>query len=129
MNVASLELCKELYELSGWDDTGFYWFKIPQEDDFKLDWDTPYVKSTIGSTAYPAYDLGFLLSKLPDEIEDDDGWEFYLCLMKYTTTYSIGYSFDDMESPIGLAFGFTPENAACTLAIKLFEKGILTKGE
>lgn len=45
--TANLELCKELYELSGWQTPDF-------ENDFGTDW------------GCPKYNLGYLLRRLPD---------------------------------------------------------------
>lgn len=101
MNVASLDLCKELYELSRWDSDGL---------------DTPYdvsptgdvSRSDMGGDDYeiiPAYDLGYLQRKLahthpyPKEITDSRIVEIWLA--EY------------------------PEDAACKLAIELFKQGVL----
>lgn len=113
MTTANLDLCKELYELSGWDDSE--WKEITQKWRFKHRKDTnpelaiqPY-QYKFGEYI-PAYDLGYLLRKLPRETIlsniSDNGW---------TIVYG----------GKGLYKATTPENAACKLAIELFKKGIL----
>ena len=57
MNVASLELCKELFELSGWGETEhMHWRPTPMGD----------LDPNKGIAICPAYSLGYLLRKLPD---------------------------------------------------------------
>jgi hypothetical protein len=97
MNVASIELCKELYELSGWKAHKYY-----------LD-----------------YDLGFLLRKLPVDYQLEDhknqndkkelGYSNYH-MVAFSPKVGIDFVAVDAE---------TPEDAACKLAIELFKKGIL----
>lgn len=100
-NVASLELSKKLYELSGWED-----------------------KSKGGhrhTPDAPHYDAGCLLRKLSSQI--DESYE-YLSIRKlkgagdgqqYSAGYGKGYRFR----------ADSPEDALCKLAIKLFEEGVL----
>lgn len=100
MTVASLEFCKELYELSGW---------VTDE------W-----RSGTGTTtgAYPAYNLGYLLRKLPDSSE-----VFRFDYNAYEATHYPNPGGDSS------ARADTPEDAACKLAIELFKQGILRRGE
>jgi len=121
MNVASLELCKELYELSGWycGDNIWHYSEFnglstlaPADDD-------------IGRTykkLCPAYDLGYLLRKLQTTVIRNN-------------VRAIGVQY---QQPRGSAewragytgiycYGGTPENALCKLAIELFKQGILKK--
>ena len=107
--TASLELSRKLYELSGWYDCSHVWKDdIPQR---------MYEMST-QDNCYPAYDLGYLLRKLPKQL--DNGGLLYL-----NTTidgkWSCGHRGTYYKQ------GNTPENAACSLAIKLFEQNILKK--
>lgn len=118
MTTASLELCKELYELSGWDDTygelspkGHWW---PRGE---------FLEFHTGSKEKPtpAYDLGFLLRKLEKELtfsislhnifQGKKGW---------TTSYQLGALVEPVVAD-------TPEDAVCKLAIELFKGGILKK--
>lgn len=102
VNVASQELCKELFELSDWEEY--------QQD-----------------SAHP-YTLGFLLRKLPKLVRNEKerqmdglvmyaagtvGWQF-----EYHTTYC---------APLFNGTADTPEDAAAKLAIELFRHGVLTK--
>jgi hypothetical protein len=117
MNVASLENCKKLYELSGWE-TG-EWFTFGAEDAISLD-EFPDI---------PKYDLGYLLRKLPKEIYAGRflhlTYPIDLWVAGYTTDVDgvvVGkVSFDNMQT------ADTPEDAVCLLAIKLFEQGQLNK--
>lgn len=100
MNVASLELCKELYELSRWGDREL-------------------AKDRNG---VPHYGLGYLLRKLP---ASQDGNQ--LSLDQITAGHWVaGYLYGN---PVKGATeqGSSPEDAACSLAISLFKQGILTK--
>src|SRR4051794_28552960 len=65
MNVASLKLCRELHELSGWKDTEYtYYANAGLHSGFvehrRMVFDKP--------DNLPAYDLGYLLRKLPASI-------------------------------------------------------------
>lgn len=80
MNVASLKLCRELYEISGWGETTFSW--MPKgfwghsgstygiaDHDFELATGIYEDIETGKEVAmHPAYDLGYLLRKLPEDI-------------------------------------------------------------
>lgn len=107
MNVASLELSKELYELSGWTGTALLW---------QPDGDIGLMGPT-SSERPPAYDLGYLLRKLPlvrlqhVALESDD-LKRWLCSVKSVSMAE---------------HAETPENAAAKLAIELFKQGVLTK--
>lgn len=102
MNVASLELCKELYELSGWG---------AELNDWRSN------SGTVISGAYPAYDLGYLLRKLPN----DHMINFSRPPVKL---YQSGHSWTAEYG--GFKSGDTaPEDAVCKLAIELFKQGVL----
>lgn len=109
MNTASLEHCKELYELSGWEDTEklhcLTCGDITQQG----------AKINDGRTheSVPAYTLGYLLRKLPEVRVlqmPDNGWNVYTG-----------------AEPMADVYADTPEDAACKLAIELFKAGILKK--
>lgn len=118
MNVASLDLCKELYAVSGWDSE---LQDLPDHPDCDP-------KGPIA----PAYDLGYLLRKLPYRTKYKD-----LVLEKvYEDDWRIAYWHDDLphrgvvEEEVQFACNAdTPEDAAASLAISLFKAGILMKGE
>jgi hypothetical protein len=115
MNVASLYLCKELYELSRWglehksEFEGKYWVGT-EETGYKLD----FLRGIPAySNTYPAYDLGYLLRKLPAfRLEKTD--------KGYHTDY-----FSGTEVFVGATEAETPEDATVKLAIELFKQGVL----
>lgn len=116
MSVASLNLCKQLYELSGWQDVDESIFSSVTE---KLDWiyDAPS-----GLWWLPAYDAGYLLRKLPHFIQltqlsggyTPNGWR----AEKNNSQDFAGYCRADAASP---------EDALCLLAIELFKSGVLKR--
>jgi hypothetical protein len=113
MNVASLELCKELYELSGWEQIGK---EYPGTED-----------------GVPYYTLGYLLRKLPkpDFLDQDmmfdkfDGENVDYLFLGYGTGMNWTCQYQEEERPIDGLMGEadTPEDAACRLAIHLFDQG------
>jgi hypothetical protein len=66
MNVANLELCRELYDLSGWETPYLKTLRQNPNDGIKI------IKT------YPAYDLGFLLRKTNFGVRPhDEGWKAF----------------------------------------------------
>jgi hypothetical protein len=116
MNVASLELCKELYELSGWHETDFVWA------DHGKDSFTMYNLTAKRADHYPpAYDLGYLLRKLPIKVSDRSGYPSWLKVAVYTdSSYQASYGIRRYRQ-----LADTPENATAKLAIELLKQGIL----
>lgn len=115
MQRVDLELAKELYELSGWGDLGTA-TPIDEWLDYSDEW------------SVPAYDLGYLLRKLPSPIVDDED-EFYLEMSKnandeYSFMYSNGYA-----NICGSPSVETPENTLCQLASELFRQNILKRDD
>lgn len=148
MNVAGRELCKELYELSGWDDmpkeTSFEWFYSVGEEGWHLRGKRQF-SSTAARTfhernaMFPAYDLGYLLRKLPTSIPpyEDHDYNLYMepgnegtgvtWLFTYCDYMTNGYGeFHPKFTRTNLKAA-TPEDAACKLAIELFKQGVLKK--
>lgn len=119
MNVASLDLCRELYELSGWSDTYFHWGGAHVKGGTPRTWRVTAIKGRAGTTpikySYPAYDLGFLLRKLPAMDEHND---FITLFHSPTGPWVMDYADDEFEAD-------TPEDAACKLAIELFKQEVL----
>jgi hypothetical protein len=99
MNVANLELCKELHQISGWAD-------LPPEQWYGYEAPTFTLPTTVGYI--PAYDLGYLLRKLkPIFLSQDDA---------------------DLAKALRLMCQVkSPEDSLCKLAIELFRQNILTK--
>lgn len=116
MNVADKSLCQELWKLSGWggkykNETEFMWC----EDYTKPLWAQDNIKAIIDA---PAYDLGFILRKLPA-----NSW-VGKCIEEWESPYAAHIGPEDEFNQNG----DTPENAAVKLAIELFKQGVLTKG-
>lgn len=124
MNVARKDLCAELFKVSGWKDTNMYSYT-----DIRLRHVTHYEYSKhggwwySGTDALPAYDLGFLLRKLPQWIDKTKDPKSKLCKL-HVDKESANYVDDD---------GFywlryradTPENALAKLAIELIRQKVL----
>lgn len=122
MNVASLELCKELFELSGWRNASDQYIQM-NDPDAPIELRSGYDNlSELGNYSFseisPAYDLGYLLRKLP-----------YLTLTndyERGTWYCGEYGWYDDIGWIERVEADTPEDAACKLAIELFKQKLLT---
>lgn len=120
MNVASLELCKELYELSGW--TGCNFHHSTDDDQYYLTYmvgsegDKYPLNRSIEKRKFiidlPAYDLGYMLRKLPAHELHSYNNGVYAAIHKGLETFNYKAS--------------TPEDAAAKLAIQLFKQNILT---
>lgn len=122
MNVASLENCKRLYELSGWEDSLWH-NQVCQARDGAYSWSVSDREG--GYEHYPAYSAGYLLRKLPgyavlkhvDEEHAIDGDTFWKAIYQ-----------SSIEGKWIEAKGCdTPEDALALLAIRLFEEGVLKK--
>jgi hypothetical protein len=99
-DVASLELCRELYELSGWKT---FAMERGLAEDRPID---------------PAYDLGYLLRKLQRN---------HVELVGLTTGEWTARAYWHSTEQARAEYADTPEDAAAKLAIELFKQGILTK--
>ena len=130
MNTASLELSKELYELSDWEELGNVpsaWYGYIEDEE------TVCYGQTKPEGCIPAYDLGFLLRKLP-KLLDIDGASFSLCLHTniappdWTAYYMFVQVVDGKLKRFSNRLKVeadTPEDAVCKLAIELFKQGVL----
>lgn len=128
---ASLENCKRLFKLSGWEDTD-KWLIVNEFGE-----SSPINSKAIHNKSYPAYTAGYLLRKLPDRIQDDNG--NYFALMGFPNginpwfAYKGGLDGKDARWPIDRGIPFykrvfqadTPEDALCLLSIRLIEEGVL----
>lgn len=127
MNTASLALCKELYELSGWVEAT-YEHELLNGESYTTTLPVKEMEHGSRNTYTPAYDLGYLLRKLPQNswvgYVDTSGRRDY-ALAK---TYAWNEKGDDIDRIVQCSAD-TPEDAACKLAIELFTRGILKKGE
>ena len=137
MNVASSELCKELYELSGWggESTEFHYYREPDDEALQVQHVT-YCPFYAEDQHYPAYDLGYLLRKLPANVvsREYQGKYAQLWLRKQDEESVLYFGFYAVMSEIDCRSDFgvhaeTPEDVAAKLSIELFKQGILTKTE
>lgn len=122
MNVASKELCAELKKLSGWKDTD-YWHYKPRHTKRGEYWVAHISGTTPENRRLPAYDLGYLLRKLPNFVviakqRPSLTWAAYIDGSPTIKRPHDGDSYED-----------TPEDATAKLAITLFKANILVKGE
>lgn len=121
MNVASLYLCKELYELSGWDEP------------MSTHYDTTDGSLAVGidrtampgGVDIPAYALGYLLRKLPRHIY---GGQYFSLENVLQDGWGAGYQeYGEYDSYYNDAD--TPEDAVAKVVIELFKQGVLTREE
>ena len=139
MQVASKELSKKLFELSGWGKFHsenvadyFYWHR---NDSWRVANKEKFSKlESIGERLeFPAYDLGFLLRKLPGRLPVADWLEIGLELShsyvsdEWIALYPNRLTLVRVKPSPPQASAGTPEDAVCLLAIKLFKQGILKK--
>lgn len=110
MTVASLSLCKELYELSGWYDTYHYY-----DADDVVD-EKAHALLMSRNQNCPAYDLGYLLRKLPVST----GLDIVNAGDKWVIDPVVG------QKSVKSIIADTPEDAAAKLAIELHRQGVLT---
>lgn len=136
MNVASKELCSKLYELSGWDDTSFWYSQLNETGLYELDYTSdeiiisveylpgaPYGKSSIKEYT-PAYDLDYLLDKM---VERKTGLTLYHVhsTMQWECFYSGKFFEYGTETQHWETQDSNPADAACMLALELFKQGVL----
>jgi hypothetical protein len=134
MNVASKELCQELYAASAWYDTDHLWH-IPawkQDEVTHYDFNAAYVivgdHNIVEKSYFPAYDLGYLLRKV------GSGGGVVADSETYTArrpaqygVFPVGY-----KDPLGGRIGWTadtPEDAMCKMIIDLIRVGIITPNQ
>ena len=112
MNFANSELCQELYDLSGWlAGIDGYCYVSPTSERRRFEVRPLKDIENEHALACPAYDLGYLLRRLPPgnvltSLED----EWIASSSPKVTTAA------------------TPEDATAKLAIELFKQGILPRG-
>lgn len=131
MNTASLENCKKLYHLAGrsWEEPDYFY---PQYDTNKYrtkaeNANVHILQKQSIAVGIPAHDLGYLLRKLPKQhmslAGSPAGVWFNPKIGKWICDYTIVNSSGNHKGNV--IWADTPEDAACLLAIKLFEEGIL----
>jgi hypothetical protein len=144
MNVASLELCKELYELGGWGDVRDVWkYTEPMSTDIKYGtrkdgdrWCYSIQKGPMRSwnlnevSVWPAYDLGYLLRKLPEYVKlFRNNMGVYYCAAVTDSYRHPDNRLGEPDSAHKWYMADTPEDAAAKLTVELFKQGVLTKSE
>jgi len=119
MNIASLENCKRLYELTDWK-ADRWWHKGSDVNggDYVSHYDGD--KHTKALVICPAYNLGFLVrmlkwASLALENEDLDGNLYWVAV----------WHLKDENGEYPSAEANTPEDAYCKLAIQLIEQHII----
>lgn len=128
--VASLELCCELYELSHWQDVEQYWEEYTMTGDYILKKSAvgnPFPKDKILSPLItPAYGAGYLLRKLPIGHPKTDMYARLIVQRHYKDKWSCFWATEDDECEIYVD-ARTPEDATAKLCIELFKRGILKR--
>lgn len=129
--VASLPNCKELYELSGWDDTKDTYKRLAGLHDLKWkDWFFADYNNgkwdDVGEQSVPAYSLGYLLRKLPIGHPENNVFAELSVHRYLKDKWSAIWQTEDMETEV-MQIADTPEDALCKLAIELFKQGVLKK--
>lgn len=132
MNTASLENCKKLYELSGWedDDLDYSWI------DYMVQGEVEWVLSHFNDIerrphkTIPAYDLGYLLRRLPKVQASTGSIYKHLLTLEYSyPIWNAGYPVNNDFTVFSFGVADTPEDAACLLLILLIEQGIIDPNE
>lgn len=125
--VASEQLCHDLHFLSGWEGSDCTWV-----DHEVLN--VPVFESMVNDilTVAPAYDIHFLLDRLPHRVQDDG--DYYFGMWKGESGWTIGYGtaegefcyYGEDETEL-FALANSCEDAAAKLTIALFKAGVLEK--
>lgn len=130
-NVASLDLCKELHKLSGWDNTlaggRDRWVLLPDNswDLLRLgDVEANGLDKRLWFRGIPAYDLGFMLRKLPKTLKHPatgEDWtigiDWHITKKKWLADYG--------RTLLPHAQADTPEDAACKLLCELIRQEVV----
>lgn len=155
MKVADLELCECLYKLSMWPlDTIMAWYCDESRDDTPVcNYNNELELRAVGGAGYythkyPAYDLGYLLERLPGKLRiKNKEYGFVLTHATSDGCFVADYMVNDWlrlqldrgGGSLGarqwlhhgdrakLTEAFTAEDALCKLLIQLFEQKILTR--
>lgn len=127
-SLEDFELDKKLYEVSGWNDTYFWWNKDEQRSVGKQ---MVIQQGRIFPDDIPHYDLEYVLAKLPRYIDrGKEVWCLELEPLQYLDgrtdygTWQCNYWHHGMGGKKGLKVedANTPRNAAIKLCLELFAK-------
>ena len=112
-DVASRELSKQLYDLSGWTEPAdYYWYENGLYNQYQKPPEAEFVA--------PAYKLGFLIRKLPRQIDGEEMRNCSISMEWLGNQWVFYYSRTDFSGTAD-----TPEDAAAKLCIELIKQGIL----
>lgn len=127
------ELCKEVYEKTGWCEVDKFWHSLVSHDtkkwgEYKLQDYRP--SDLFGMRIVPLYTSDYLLEKLPKYvIEYDSYYEqdiyHYLCVMKVPDGYVALYDGLSLAHKVKIQRTDTPLKALLKLTIALSEAGEL----
>lgn len=134
-HVASKELCKELYEQSGWDEVflSHHLSDLARIGPLSRDVRDAPRRTGDGVWLSPAYDLGYLLRKLPDflqrygrlTIQPHPNYTKQTkvqAVPDFSILWYAEYGSQELRCSAD-----TPEDAAAMLAIHLFKRGVLVR--
>ena len=137
MHATTLELCKTLFELSGWDGTNLSWYR--NYDDPRIVW-ASLIDGANGMFVCPAYDFGYLLHKLPKSVPGSwsENYPACFCLLysQSENQWCICYQYDilsedpdaaDITEELFTQWADIPEDAVCQCAIEMFQLGVLKR--
>lgn len=120
-NVASPELCEQVYKELGWKGTYWNYWRSKISNEWVLSHvgaiETREVKERI-----PAYDLGFLFDTLPREIKLEDGY-YALSIMSVHDKWRGAYGGGKYKK--FLKQTKLPADVLCKVALELKKAGIL----
>lgn len=114
MHFAEVELCRKLYDVSGWDDTSFKYVG-GSRDNIQL---RPRNKR-ITAPDVPAYDLGYLVRRLPYPVSvtaNQKGFVTTAAMMRHRPPF-FNY----------LARDASPENSTVDVLLEMFKQNVLTR--
>jgi len=123
IEVARKELCEELEKLSGWKDTAYTWkclaglHTLKWKEWFLADYNNG-VWSGVGEKSLPAYDLGYLMRKLP-----------FHCPLERNGIVSHWFIRPNIANPrpSDYIYADTPEDVVALLCIELFKQNVLKR--
>lgn len=126
-DVAGLSHCEELYKVTGWSQTTCWWNIFKDYDNGLPHILADTYRHQTTDKHVPAYDLGYLIRRLPDYCvmgdESDEDRGFQLRLDPFGGGWIAEYPFGDWPQ----AVSDRPEDAVCALAIELFKQGVLSR--
>jgi hypothetical protein len=127
VDVVSLELCQELYALSSWDDCSFDWLIDKIDDEYAREPAISYLNRRHSEIFdwLPAYDLSYLLTKLPPYLHQrrTGRWSPNLQIFRRANWWTAGYS-----GRVDLsARARTAADAVAVVTIRLLTQGLIEK--